>query len=331
VGIAVLNNQVITLSAITDTIVNGFPNTADLRISLISNEPVPSESVTATTGPNPMSLYVHKYRGDKVSLYDKDLKRWKTYTLSGAPISQALVSQSEDAAPLPGGKNYDVYLSNVEETFEVTFEAWSNSNVGQGPTNRSYIDGVCVHANDSGKRLIGCIRTTDNGKSEQTFGGIDAGGAPIKQFVWNAQNQVPVTFACWEKESYEVGPEVSWRPVNGNENFRFSFIAGDRQYVDIVGQIYALSGHEAYTSFVIDSTTLATPSVPEVTVGGEVFTPHGSLSASASPVTHLKKTFDAGYHFCQQVEKYTSGGLYSTITVNNNQPYRTGFIVSTHL
>lgn len=328
-NIAFLNTQVETLSAVSETIVNGFPHTADLRISLNATNPVPSVDIEEDN--NVMSLYVHKYRGDKVSLYNKDLKRWSVYTLPDTPIVQAL--ETPTGSSLTKDSNYDVFLTDVKPnvggtTFEVTFDAWN----GNQPVNRIYIDGVCVHSSDYSKRLIGCLRTgSTDGTSAQTFGGIDTGGASIKQFIWNAQNQVPVTFACWEKESYEISNNQDWRRVNNNDNFRFSFIAGDRQHVDIIGQIYALSGHEAYTGFVIDSMTQLAPSAPEVTIGGEIFTPHASLSASASPISHLKKTFDTGYHFCQQVEKYTLGGLYATLTVNNNQLQRTGFVVSTHL
>jgi hypothetical protein len=329
-SILILNEQVDSLSAITDTIANGFPNTADIRISLDSTKPVPTEDVTSSE-----TLYVYPYRGDKVSLYDTVLKRWVTHTIT--KISQPLVDTSNDQdTPLAGNTNFDVYLQSTDGVLEVSFEPWSNSTAGNnGPQNRKYIDGVCVHTSNEGKRLIGCIRTTDPGTSEQTFGGSDIGGVPSKQFVWNAQNRLPVSCVSWETSTYTaVNPtgatNTGWRKVNptaGNgTNYRFSFILGDISRVDMVGQVYANSSSAtaigAYTSFVVNSETDNTPNVRELTI--PEFT-----GTNVTPTSHLMKVFEPGYHFCQMVEKYYCSGI--TVNINETTANQTGFIASVEL
>jgi hypothetical protein len=252
-------------------------------------------------------------------------------------MSQPLVDTSNNLdTPLAGNTNFDVYLQSIDGVLDISFEPWASSTVkNNSPQNRKYIDGVCVHASNESKRLIGCVRTTAAGTSEQTFGGSKVGGTPCNQFVWNAQNRVPVSCVSWELSSYTaVNPtnlsNTGWRRVNPTAgegtNFRFSFIAGDTTRVDMVGQVYANSPNVtvigAYTSFVVDNEIDNTPNIRELTIPEFAGT-------NVTPTSHLMKAFDPGYHFCQMVEKYYCTGV--VVQINESTSNQTGFMASVEL
>lgn len=326
-NILTLNNQVTSLSASVSIINNSSPTNANIRISLDSNTGTPTSSISGDT------LYIHPYKGNSISLFDTSLMQWVGYTID--KFGQELVdTTSSQQKVLPKDTNYDVYLQYINDEFQISFDPWQQSTVGIiGYQNRTYRDGVCVHKQDHKKRLIGCIRTTIDGYSEQTFGGNGIGGTAPKQFVWNAQNQIPISCTSWETGTYTaVNPtgqsNTGWRKVNPSINSglnnRFSFIIGDITHVDMVGQVYANSTSAAvigaYTSFTVN-TEDNTPNILELNIPEFAGT-------NVTPTAHLKKAFQPGYHFCQMVEKY-----FCTVTVQINEGLsnQTGFMASIYL
>lgn len=336
-SISNLINDVAALSAVTTSNATALPGNANIRISLDQNSPTPKSNIRDGS-----TLYIHPYKGNEISLYDTVEKVWRRHVIKNK-IAQNLVDANDIS--LPAETNYDVFLENTEGTFIVTFDPWSNSTVNSdGAKNRTYIDGVCVHTGDYSKRLIGCLRTTIQGASEQTFGGHAAGGYGCKQLVWNAQNQIPVS--CWSFESSQYNITASpdglsyWRKVNSSIeygydgfNHRFSFITGDYNNISFTGQIFSTK----YSGImVIASVGIAIDTDQDVPAKDE-----GMLISQfrsdeennqASPCTHLSKSFDIGFHTIQLLEKVQTWPSGNTIAMNmNNASNQTGYIVSLNM
>lgn len=318
-SIDILNMQT-TINDLSATISRGVqylndPKTANIRLSLDRDNPIVNSDIT-----NAGTLYIHPYKGGEISLYNATSATWTLYTLTSA-IATSL-------SQLAANTTYDVFIGVRDNQYRVAFNSWPSQDAGNTTVSRKYINGVTVADYDEELRFIGCIRTVAAGQSEQTFGRAGTiGGSHPKQFVWNAQHRVPVTCYNWEPASYTVTTNTGWRKLNagatgGGSNNRFSFVVGEATYVDAVGQLYASAPSDtgSYVSFVVNNSVSNDPNVPEVTIS-EFF---GTI---CSPVSHLKKSFNTGYHFCQMVEQFYSAGVTTTIN-SDNRSNQTGFIVN---
>lgn len=317
VDILNIQNNINVLSA---TISRGVqylndPKTANIRLSLDMDNPIVDSDIS-----NAGILYIHPFKGGEISLYSATSATWTLYNISSAiPTS---LSQ------LAANTTYDVFIGVRDNNFRVSFNRWTKQDAGDATPLRNYINGVAVADYDEELRFVGCIRTVAAGRSEQTFGRAGtAGGSHPKQFVWNAQHRVPVTCYNWEPASYTVTGNTGWRKLNaggagGGSNNRFSFITGESTYVDAVGQLYASAPSDtgSYVSFVVDNNVSNDPNIPEVTISEF----SGTI---CTPVSHLKKSFNTGYHFCQMVEQFYSSSVTTTVN-SDNRSNQTGFIVN---
>lgn len=291
------------------------PKTANIRLSLDPDEPIVTSDIL---GSQANKLYIHPFKGGEISLYNAISATWTLYTITN-PVSASL-------SPLAANTTYDVFLGVRDNEFRVSFNRWLKQDAGDALITRKYINGVAVADYDDELRFIGCIRTVGAGQSEQTFGTANtAGGSHPKQFVWNAQHRVPITVYNWEPSSYTVTGNTGWRKLNsggagGGSNNRFSFVVGDRAFVDGVGQLYASAPSDtgSYVSFVIDS-SVNEPNVPEVTISEFA----GTIT---TPTCALKKSFNVGYHYCQIVEQFYSSA--ATTVNSDNKLNQTGFVIN---
>ena len=178
-----------------------IPSLMSIRVSFSTSAPVPTTNITDAS-----ILYVHPYKGNSVTLWDNTTNTWKIYPFT-SKLTVPLVCPTANA-------NYDIYLYRQSNNFLIEFVQWSNSNLGIAAPTRTYKDGIVVKSlTEPNKRLIGCLRTTGVNKSEQSFGGQIAGGAGPKQYLWNAQNQVPINLYSFELGSYYY---AFYNPTNSN-------------------------------------------------------------------------------------------------------------------
>lgn len=189
-----INNNFTTLDEIVCTLVGASPTIANIRLSLDPTTPTPT---TDRIGVNASVLYIHPYKGTSISLYNVSTRRWE--------INQVTAVLPFPLTGLAANTSFDVYLyRDANSVYRTEFIAWGNNNPGGAGPVRTYRDGVAVKSNgEPNKRLVGCIRTIGTpGQSEQSFGTIVFGGAHPKQFIWNAQNIIPVSVQNFESGSW---------------------------------------------------------------------------------------------------------------------------------
>lgn len=303
------------------TAIGGNPSLNGIRLSYSSTTAAPISDIKNAT-----TLYIHPYKGNTITLYNISTNKWDLYPISGINTSSL--------STLLGNTNYDIYLFAQNGTFNVEYVAWPSSVAGDPAPARSYIDGVPVKPGEYNKRLIGCLRTTSAGQSEQSFGNNIEGGALPKQFLWNAQNQVPVSCYSFENGQYIVnggsGGWTGWRRVNqggpgAGFNNRFSFIIGDNVPVNMIAQVYA--SYYANLTQIVTYTALGINSDTSPTLGQGSQMVSELRGSDMTPRAQLLKTFSSGYHFCQMFENiYT--GINTNVVMNENHQNQTGFLAS---
>jgi hypothetical protein len=311
-----------------DTDVLGLVNLTGILASNIRISLDPSTPVVTSDIKNATVLYVHPYKGNTVSIYNTQLSKWLTYTLN-APIAASLSTLTADIT-------YDVFLGYVNGNFSVTFDPWPVNNIGSQPPARTYVNGIAVKSNDASRRLIGCIRATATGQSEQSFGGVAAGGTSPKQFVWNAQNRLPVAVRSFDNGAWSVqspaGPpyNTGWLRVNstgpgfGNNN-RFTFITGEQTVVDVSSSIHFQMTRTDMAAYQILSVNNdVTPNY----VGYGIISSENAGLANSGTYSELKHAFN-GYNFIQMFELYYTSGFSQPIgDTGHGNLQMTGLIAS---
>lgn len=302
------------------------PEVANLRISLSPNAPVATSNLS---GVSASSLYVHPYKGNNVSLYSVEEKVWKSYILP-SPITVNLNQL------VNSNTCFDVYLAFINNGFEVTFKTWPNSNAGDITLTRQYIDGVAVDPFDNRRRLIGCIRTTNEGASEFTTGANAPQGASPKLFVWNAQNKVPVSpwnfdTGTWYLTGNAPGNYTGWGRLNRESyNNRLSFLVGEPTEVSMTIHTYFSGGPGTVSTDLLKGLVAVgindETGTPTLSTGGFIL---GQVQGSeGSPQCTVRKTFNPGFHYIQLVENYFTGGSNKAVVVGRGEYNKTGFVAT---
>lgn len=318
-----INNNFTALKDAVCSLVGASPSVAAIRLSLDPTTAIPTEN---RTGTNASTLYVHPFKGTSISLYNLQAEKWE--------INSFETVLSFPLTTLAANTNYDIYLHrNNNLVYNVEFVAWANSTPGAAPLPRVYKDGVIVKSlSEANKRLVGCLRTVAQGQSEQSLGSHIAGGSNTKQLLWNAQNQMPISFYSFETGTYAaVGGSngwTGWRKVNpsgpgSGSNHRFSFITGDYTTLNIIGQIYSsyynnLTQVVSYVGFGINNEIN-----PTLSQGFQLISE--LRGSDMTPRAHILKTFTSGYYYLQLLENILTGNGVS-VTMNENHTNQTGYI-----
>ena len=303
------------------TALGANPSLNGIRLSLSNTIPDPTTDIINAT-----SLYIHPFKGNTITLYNTATNKWDLFPFTS--ISEFPLNS------LAANTNYDVFLFRNNNAFAVDFVSWPNSTAGVAAPTRTYVDGVAVRSGQLNKRLVGCLRTTAAGQSEQSFGGNAAGGTSPKQFLWNAQNQIPVSCYSFELGQYTVnggaGGATGYRRVNqggpgSGLNNRFSFIIGDKTPVNMIGQVYA--SYYANLTQIVTYTAIGINSDTSPTLGQGSQMVSELRGSDMTPRAQLLKTFNSGYHYCQLFENILTG-VNTNVVMNENHENQTGFLAS---
>jgi hypothetical protein len=290
-----------------DSLLTSIPSLMNIRMSLSPTLPILAANSTVSN-----TLYIHPYNGNVVFLYNTVNNAWELKRLTSV-ISRPLQG-------LAANTNYDVYLSynTTLNNFEVSFVAWANQLEGSTPPATSIQDGVLVKISDPGSRLIGCIRTTNAGQTEISFGRNSAvGGSHPKIFVWNLYNQQPTSFSILETGS--VASINFWDSTangdNAGANGPFEMFGGAGNKVSFICRqpiVTALNsihytGNNIcfYFGYSLDKETPMAAEIFANTPGVPIYEScrNGDLAQS------FYYTVPAGYHYIQLVSMTYAGQL----------------------
>ncbi len=271
----------------------GSNSTADGRLTLESGVPVSTVSQTAKT-----TVHYTPYLGNRIALY------------GGSAWAVAAFSEtSASLAGLTANTNYDVFGYSGAGTLALELVAWSNATTRATALGRQ--DGVLVKSGAPTRRYLGTLRTTGTtGQTELSFGGIAAGGAEAKLYLWNAQNRVDVTAIVGETADSWTYGTATVRAANNSSGLRVSFVQGGN--VEPVRASYggALTTGTAYASVGVglDSTS-AFAGLPGMLPGS------GSVG---SALGHYDALSGEGYHYLQALEFSSAGS--ATFYGDNGAP-----------
>lgn len=187
--------------SIAGTTITGNPalDTMNGRLTLTTAVPVTTSDVTAAA-----TLCYALYRGKYVTLYDGT--NWVSL-----PIAELSI-----AVPATTTQMYDVFVDYNAGTPALALEAWTNDTTRA--TALTTQDGVLVLTGATGKRFVGCMRTT--GVSGQTE------DSETKRFVWNYYHQRKrLLRKNIATNTYTYGTNT-WREMEGGTANRVESIVG---------------------------------------------------------------------------------------------------------
>jgi hypothetical protein len=173
------------------------------RLTTESGVPVSTADRTAQG-----TLYFTPYEGNQIGLYTGSA--WETLTFTEKSLALTVTS----------GKNYDVFAYNNAGTLALELSAeWTNDSTRADALTTQ--DGVIVKSGALTRRWLGTIRASGSNVTEDSL---------VKQFVWNAYNQVhkAVIKTGGTAHSYNSG---TIRGFNNDSSTLVEFILGAAQTI----------------------------------------------------------------------------------------------------
>jgi len=326
-------NNTIVLAAKCNKLLT--PLIHNIRISLSQTDSVPNASLVS------QKIYVHSYNGEGISLYSSSYNSWLVrkivYNNNKAPGFSLTDTNSN---PLSADTNYDIFISYDENSqdFVMRYEPWSDSSYNAfTSTNTQFVDGICTLKNNIHYRYIGCLRTTAEGTTEQSFGGRSLKGSSPKLYLWNYKNETiknisNINTGVYTSKQLVVGRDCSIqsRTAESNEqtdtfNYnRVDFIIGRPTYIECsyTNHFESLQSTTVFSSILLDQTTFtnasACPASTACTIGCTTATGRGTTTSI------LKGTVPSGLHFLQTFDTSNFPVTYNPV---DDGCFRNGFTV----
>jgi hypothetical protein len=305
-------------------------DTFNARLSLSPVNPTPSSSIKQAT-----NIYLHPYKGNLIPLWDEQTGTWQARYLNYV-VTKSL---SECLA----ATNYDVFLHYANDAFHLHLEPWLDQTAGAVPSPLDYKKGIPVKPLDPSKRFIGCMRTTAACQTEMNYGyEASVGGSHPKLYLWNAYNQVPLTFSILDSGYFDLvsnnltqfwttTPTGATAAANGpyekfanNVNNRVSFISRDDVFVNLVSTYNITNGTTYYFAHSLDAETPTVAQLLEKTPGVPIFEAYGN-----QPMSHsFNRIIAPGYHYIQLVTMTYENkpATFSLWTGNRHSCGTTGYV-----
>lgn len=281
---------------------NGAPQG---RLSLISGVPVMYDSAVDQS-----TIYYVPENGQHVPVYNGTAYVIKQI---GAQLTLALDNNSAHNGYQQLGKLFDIFCFMNGATLTLgTGPAWTTNidrGTGVGTTELTLLGGVLVNTNALNLKIdasasqvavlanratyVGTMYATANGQTGMNFRASAAGGGNLILGLYNGYNRTTLsaingdTTTSW---SYATG---TWRPTNGNQNNRITFVDGlkksfIRTQMDIT---LSVASGNAGIGINLDS-ALAGPSFSTLTASAIASTMHASERFKPQ----------LGLHFVQSME-----------------------------
>lgn len=267
----------------SDAIVGGgggdkYPMEA--RLTLETGVPISTTDQTAKT-----TLYLTKFRGDQVAVYDGS-SAWSVIALT-ADLSITLASLT---AALP----YDVYVYSNAGTLTLELTAWTNTTTRA--TALTTVNGVYVKTGATTRRYIGTICIVATGQCEDSS---------ARRMVWNYYNRVDRKLLAADTTNTWTYTTDTWRARNADTTDgvgRFAVIIGVAEDVFSAYNFNVISNTSSVAAEVgvgIDSTSVNSAAV---------FGSYVSAGSYANTICNYQDVLAAGYHYIQALERSQAVG-----------------------
>lgn len=184
--------------------VNGAPvagreRLAQGRLTLTTATPVTTADVTAAT-----TIYFTPFRGNTIELYNGSY--WYPYTFTELSLS----------VPATTNTLYDVYLYDNAGTLTLDATAWSSDTARA--TALKTQDGILVKTGATGRRYLGCFRTTgSSGQTEDSY---------AKRYVWNYYNRIHRPMKVVDTTNSWAYTLATYQQANNSAANQLDFVIG---------------------------------------------------------------------------------------------------------
>lgn len=249
------------------------------RLTLTSGVPVTTSDVLAAT-----TLYYTPYEGNVISIFNGT--KSVDYTFAETSLSLAAAT---------AGVNYDIFGYINAGVLALESVAWASDTARAVAISRG-VDGYLVKTSNPQRRLLGTIRTTTAGQTEDST---------AKRFVNNLYNEVPRPISVYDSTA-------SWSTSGAVDRIWNNNVANKAEFVRCVaetpvhfaGQAYvgaqmgATAGTKTvYLGLVLDAVTLTGTYVADLIQNSVTNT---TVNAWLRPV--FDETPGIGYHYIAVTE-----------------------------
>lgn len=297
---------------------NVTPEIPNGRLTLTSNVPITTSSITAAT-----SVYFTPYNGTTIYLYNGS--SWSQFSLS--QLTLALDSNSGHTGYQQSGKNFDLFVVNDSGTLRLgTGPAWSSDTsrgTGAGTTELTLQNGFYVNANSMTLRYgsangdtltaavgtalyVGTMRASANGQTEDSLS---------NRFVWNAFNRACRPMSVFESTDSWNYTTAAYRQANNSTANQFSFVRG---LDEDCAQAHVLAGATNSGGLTAVSVNIGLDSVTTPVAGNLT----GWQAAGSTAITPLTSDYigypGLGYHYLAWIEYSTAAGTTTWYGDNGN-------------
>lgn len=246
------------------------------RISCHATEAVPTADVVDAT-----KIYLHRYKGKWIALYDTTLGDWERQAIPATAPELTITS-------LTASKNRDVFVYMNSGVMTLETVEWTND------TTRvalAYQDGVRVMSGSPNKLYLSSIRIDAGQKCQDT---------KLKRFCINYYNKHPRILSVVEASDAWTYNSTTLRQSNANTSNKFEFIVGVSEIpieAIFIVSILAAANEGGESAIGLDSITAA---ATDATSGYA----HGT---SGTVKTELISKYlglpGVGYHYLATLEK----------------------------
>lgn len=252
------------------------------------------------------TLYLTKYMGDQVAVYD-GVSAWSTIAL-GADISLSL-------AGLTASRPHDIWVYSNSGTLTLEATAWTNDTTRA--TALAMQNGIYVKTGDATRRYVGTIYVNASNQCNAT--------TSLRQ-VWNYYNRIERHLSCVDTTDSWTYTTTTWRSANNNTTDgvgRVSVVIGvveDAIDATCYGIAVNSSNVRASVGVGINSTSANS---------AQYYGSHVPTATSGNLSANFKGYLSAGYNYIQRLEISGAGSTttwYGDAGVTYNQSGMTAMV-----
>ena len=257
------------------------------------------------------TLYIHRYNGNSIALYDSDSAKWSLYGLPASPLSFSFSTIVPD-------RLHDVYLYHIGGEFAVEFLAWQDNLTAPA---RGLQDGTRVRNGFPNRKYIGTILTSEtiqnqvqNRHGSTALTKLNAVEQSPRQGFINMYNRVPTPYVLKFSDGFAENTGGNWKfPEGYSSNAAMTVLNVDYQLAECNFSLYVPEGAttDISASMSIGSTT------PSVYSGLVTRTGTGEFTGSSA---YNARISSAGTH---RLYYLTNSTVADTVNAGNG-----GFIVT---
>lgn len=266
-----------------------------LRLTLETGVPVSSSDQTAKS-----TLYLTPIVSGEIWTYDSSV--WTRHVTSEVSLN---LDTAVAGAAIASGSNYDVYAYWTGSAIALELAVWGGDTT---IPSRARQDGVWVKDSDHSRRLVGCIRGSASGDTEDSL---------AKRFVWNLYNRLPRPMSVTESADSWTYTTDTWRAYNNSNTNRLQFLQGLNDTL-VLAHAFGAGSNTTGTQAVSVGIGL------DVTNANSARTFWGQMIPNT--ITQIEARFNGyagvGFRFLQMLERSTATGtttFYGDNTLPNNQ------------